>query len=126
MLGLTSEAALARLRARADLFVMPNLPIPGDMEGFGIVMLEAAAYKVPTVAADLEGIRDVVDETTGARVPAGDANAFAATIQRLWADPAHRSALGEGARQRAMGLGWRHVAGRYVAALADARANRGR
>ncbi len=126
VLGLTSEAALARLRAQADLFVMPNLPIAGDMEGFGIVMLEAAAYGVPTIAADLEGIRDVVDETTGVRVRAGDADAFATAIRDLCSDRARRTKLGEGARQRARGLGWDHVAERYVTALTDARAKRGR
>jgi glycosyltransferase involved in cell wall biosynthesis len=46
----------------ADLLVMPNVAVPDDMEGFGIVALEAASCGLPVVASDLEGIKDAVDE----------------------------------------------------------------
>jgi len=59
-LGRISEAELAELYRRGQMFVMPNIVVPGDMEGFGVVMLEAGACGLPTLAADLEGIRDVI------------------------------------------------------------------
>lgn len=50
----------------ANLFVMPNVRIAGDMEGFGIVCIEASAAGVPVVAANIEGVRDaVIDGQTG-------------------------------------------------------------
>ena len=60
LLGRMGDAELTQLYQCADVFVMPNIPIPGDMEGFGIVMLEAAMNGLPAVAARLEGIREVI------------------------------------------------------------------
>ena len=83
LLGTIPEQALVALYARADLFVMPNVVVPGDMEGFGLVALEAGACGVPTLAAELEGIRDVVTEgVNGLFAPSGDAAAFAERIAR--------------------------------------------
>jgi phosphatidyl-myo-inositol dimannoside synthase len=44
----------------ADLFLMPNIPVPGDMEGFGVVILEANEARTPAIASALEGIQDVI------------------------------------------------------------------
>ncbi len=55
------------------------------------------------VASDLPGWSDVVQqEETALLVPAGDADALAAAIQRLRDDEALREKLGTNARQRAM------------------------
>jgi phosphatidylinositol alpha-1,6-mannosyltransferase len=87
-LGKISEEELVELYRRGNLFVMPNIVVPGDMEGFGIVMLEAGACGLPTLAADLEGIRDVIDEgVNGWFAPTEDADAFATRIQELLDDP---------------------------------------
>lgn len=86
-LGQVSEQELSRAYAAADLFVMPNVTHQGDMEGFGLVALEAGAHGVPVVAADLEGISDaVVPGRTGTLVKAEDADLWAATIQELFDD----------------------------------------
>src|SRR5690606_1075671 len=55
VLGQVSEAMLLSLFRGSDLFVMPNIHVPGDLEGFGVVMLEAGICGLPIVAADLEG-----------------------------------------------------------------------
>ena len=65
----------------ADVFVMPNIPVTGDMEGFGVVILEANEARKPVVASDLEGIRDVVcDGRNGYRIQPYDAHQFARGI----------------------------------------------
>jgi phosphatidyl-myo-inositol dimannoside synthase len=70
--------------AAADLFVMPNIPVEGDMEGFGIVLLEANRAGVPAVASDLEGIRDVIEPgENGYRVAHGQPDQFAQTIDAV-------------------------------------------
>ena len=45
-----------------DVFVMPPLDLPNDIEGFGIVYLEANACGVPVVAARTGGVPDAVRE----------------------------------------------------------------
>jgi phosphatidyl-myo-inositol dimannoside synthase len=68
----------------ADLFVMPNIRVAGDMEGFGIVMLEANIAGTPVVASNLEGIRDVIsDGENGYKISPGDALAYAKRIDDL-------------------------------------------
>ncbi len=58
----------------ASVFVMPNVPVPGDMEGFGIACIEAAVRGVPVAAARIEGIVDaVIEGKTGRLFSAGDA-----------------------------------------------------
>lgn len=119
LLGRLSEPMLATLYAGADLFVMPNVPVAGDIEGFGVVMLEAGLAGLPTVAADLEGVRDVIrDGQNGALVPSGDAAAFADAILRYRADrDALVSASCAATRFTAENFGWSAIADRYVEVL---------
>lgn len=79
--GKQPDSVLNFAYSAADLFIMPNIPVAGDMEGFGIVLLEANRVGVPAVAADLEGIKDVIEQgVNGYRVPSGDAREFANRI----------------------------------------------
>jgi glycosyltransferase involved in cell wall biosynthesis len=74
LLGQVPEQDLVHAYAAADLFIMPNVRQQGDMEGFGLVALEAGAHGLPVAAADLEGIRDaIVVGHTGELFPSGDA-----------------------------------------------------
>lgn len=121
LLGLVDERTLMALYRRADLFVMPNIVVSGDMEGFGVVMLEAGACGLPTLAADLEGIRDVItDSQNGYLRPSGDAEAFAASIRQLDRDRAALLALSDRAirfvRDR---FSWPAVAVQYVGAMRE-------
>ena len=49
LLGFTDDEQLARLYAAADVFVFPLIETKGDVEGFGMVAIEAAAHGTPTV-----------------------------------------------------------------------------
>ncbi len=53
LLGRITDEHLALLYRGADLFMMPNIPVPGTMEGFGVVMLEAGMGGLPVIAAKL-------------------------------------------------------------------------
>lgn len=65
----------------SDIFIMPNISVDGDIEGFGIVALEAGAAGLPVIASNLQGIRDaVIDGQTGYLVEEGDPNDFIAKI----------------------------------------------
>jgi glycosyltransferase involved in cell wall biosynthesis len=117
LLGRTSDDVLRDLYNGSDVFVMPNIRVPGDMEGFGRVLLEAALCELPVVATGIEGITDaVIDGENGTLVAERDPDAFAAAVRAVLADPA--AAHQAGARARAYTLehyAWDHVADRYLA-----------
>lgn len=82
--GRMSEEVLKNAYAAADLFIMPNIPVAGDMEGFGVVLLEANIQGTPAVASDLEGIKDVIMQgENGYRIPNRDAEAFTRKIDEV-------------------------------------------
>ena len=123
LLGQVSEEVLRTLYRGGDLFVMPNIHVPGDIEGFGVVMLEAGLCGMPVLAANLEGISDVVSEgQNGELVPSEDAEAFAAAVLRRRADrTALAAASSAAARYTAAHYSWAAIADRYVQLLGSHR-----
>ena len=86
-----------------DVFAMPCRTRRGglDVEGLGIVYLEASAAGLPVVGGDSGGAPDaILDGETGYVVPGGDVAAVAGRLIQLLADPAAARALGE------KGLAW--------------------
>lgn len=82
LLGKTDFETLKILYNSADIFIMPNIKVKGDMEGFGIVALEAAACGLPVVASDIEGIKDAVLEgKTGFLIQEKNAEEFIRKIR---------------------------------------------
>lgn len=70
------QALTAAYRA-ADVYVFPVLDLPGDVEGFGMVAIEAAAHGLPTVGFSVGGVPDaVIDGKTGSLVDSGDYTGF--------------------------------------------------
>ena len=118
-LGRLSEEDLLTLYRGADLFVMPNIPVAGDMEGFGVVMLEAGLCGLPSVAAALEGIRDVITEgVNGHLVPSGAADAFVRAILPYHATPSALTAASKRAYQHvADTFSWQAIAKQYTSVL---------
>jgi phosphatidylinositol alpha-1,6-mannosyltransferase len=83
LLGRVSDECLKALYNVADVFLMPNVRVPNDIEGFGLVAVEAASCGALVVASDLEGISDaVVNGKNGYLVPAEDASAYTTVITR--------------------------------------------
>lgn len=90
-LGQVTQEDLSQTYAAADLFVMPNMRQQGDMEGFGLVVLEARAHGLPVLASDLEGIRDaVVQGRTGTLLPPEDAEQWTESVLRFLDDQTKR------------------------------------
>lgn len=118
-LGRISDDNLARLYRGADLFVMPNIPVEDDMEGFGIVLLEAGQCGTPAVAAQLEGIQDVITEgENGHLVAPQSPDAFAnAILQYRRAPDALTDAAKRAAKHTIDTFSWSAVADLYVSAL---------
>jgi glycosyltransferase involved in cell wall biosynthesis len=81
-------------------------------EAFGLVLVEAGMHGVPSVASAVGGIPEVVEDgRTGLLFPSEDVEGLHRALQRIVADPALRSRLGEAARERAFA---RHTAARMT------------
>lgn len=77
------------------------LCLPSYREGFGTVVIEAAALGVPTVGTQIYGLVDaVVDGVTGLLVPPRDVAALADAMRRLLDAPERLAHMGQAARQR--------------------------
>ncbi|MSQ66770.1 MAG: glycosyltransferase [Gammaproteobacteria bacterium] len=99
LLGPVSDATRNLLLNTVDVFVQPNIPVPGDMEGFGIAVLEAAGCGRPVVAAALEGLLDAITPNENGLLVAPAAARWIATLNALLADPQARHDLGAHAAQ---------------------------
>jgi len=77
------------------------LCLPSYREGFGTVVIEAAACALPAVASQIYGIVDAVENgRTGLLHAPGDVLALVEQLHRLVADPDLRRSLGAAARER--------------------------
>jgi phosphatidylinositol alpha-1,6-mannosyltransferase len=117
--GSIADDELPTWYSLGDVFVMPSRSEPPDVEGFGIVFLEAAACERPVVAARAGGIPDAVAEgVSGLLVAPGDAAGLANALCELLSDPARRADLGRRARERVLAeLSWDAIANATFAAL---------
>ena len=99
--GVPSEE-LAAHHAMADVFAMPCRTRGAglDVEGLGIVFLEASATGVPVVAGRSGGAPESVrDGETGLVVDGWDVGAVAAAVGDLLADPDRAAAMGRAGRR---------------------------
>ncbi len=100
LLGRVSDTLLIDLYRGADIFVMPNIPIANDAEGFGFVGIEAASYELPVIATTCEGIPTAIHDTKNGRlVEPRDAHAMTTQIIEWIQHPTERQAFGIAAAQ---------------------------
>lgn len=115
--GWVRGAAKLRLLAGARVVVVPS-----RHETFGMVALEALATATPVVAFDIPGLREVVPDGTGWRVPAFDVPALAARIREVCGDAELATTAGKAGRVFAEDFDWDVLAARqdevYRSALA--------
>jgi phosphatidyl-myo-inositol dimannoside synthase len=99
--GPVPAAELPAHYAAGDVFAMPCRTRRGglDVEGLGIVYLEASATGLPVVGGDSGGAPDaILDGETGYVVPGRDSGALAGRLVALLTDPAGARAMGEKGR----------------------------
>lgn len=96
LLGVTSKPQ--EYMAAADIFCLPSY-----REGFGSVIIEAAACGVPAMASAIYGLTDAVEDgKSGCLHPVGDVATMARLLRAFARDSDLRSSMGGYARQRAM------------------------
>ena len=119
--GEVGEDALAAHYAAGDAFAMPCRSRWADLEveGLGLVYLEAQACGRPAIAGDSGGAPEaVVPGETGFVVPGRDHRALAARLTELLGDPGRARAMGDAGRRFVeAGHRWDDVVARYRAML---------
>jgi phosphatidylinositol alpha-1,6-mannosyltransferase len=110
--GKVENAVLPEYYAACDVFVLPNRDDGGDIEGFGIVFLEAAATCKPTIGGRTGGVSEAVkDQETGLLVSGTDVSELVQAIGRLSGQPALRAQMGSAGRERvSRGFSWDRAA----------------
>jgi phosphatidyl-myo-inositol dimannoside synthase len=124
--GEVSEEELPLHYAAGDVFAMPcRSRFAGlEVEGLGLVFLEAAACAKPSVAGDSGGAAEaVLDGETGLVVDGRHAGAVAEAVAGLLADPLRAQAMGKSARARVeRSYTWPRIAERLAGWLRQASA----
>ena len=110
-----SHDELDALYAHAEIFVLAPCEVDGDVEGFGLVFLEAAKAGLPIVATRSGGVEDAVLEGKNAFLcPPGDVSCLSAAMHRILRDPALRGRMSEASRAFAGRMSWEVQIPKYV------------
>jgi len=111
LLGKVDDETLKLAYNSSDVLVMPNIKVEGDMEGFGIVALEAASCGVPVVASALEGIKDAIKNgENGFLVESYNVQVFVNVIEKLLEDDEEREEFGKRAKKLTLeNYGWEKI-----------------
>lgn len=119
-LGAISRKDLALCYSLADVFIMPSRQLKnGDVEGFGIVYLEANIYGKPAIGGRSGGVPEAIDDgKTGILVDPENAEEIAQAAIRLLTDSAYAQALGSRGAQRVREeFNWKKQAGKIIEAI---------
>jgi len=122
-IGEVTDELLPRVYNIADVFIMANRVMPGsnDVEGFGIVFLEANACEVPIIGGRSGGVPDAInDGVTGLLIEGHSQQDVADALIRVLTDSALARALGRAGRERVCKhLAWAHSAKRINSLVND-------
>lgn len=117
MLPPCDDATLTAAYRAADAYVFPVLDLPGDVEGFGMVAIEAAAHGLPTIGFRVGGVPDaIVDGTSGSLVAPMDYAGFAAQVDH-WLTRSGESQVQAQCLAAATAFGWDRFGERLRALL---------
>jgi glycosyltransferase involved in cell wall biosynthesis len=112
--GFRTKQALRSAYTAADALVMPS-----RYEGMPMVILEAKASGLPTIAADFRGARELIPEGTGLVLDDSTATGFAAAFDALVRDRARLAVMWDGARHDAVQrFDWERIVDALCAQLA--------
>ncbi len=116
LLGRVTQNDLLILWHTCDIFVQPNIEVTGDMEGFGISVIEAAACKIPVIVSDLEGLKDAIkNNESGFSVEHENKDAWLNKIKQILSPDFNK----EGFTKKASSYivknnSWEHITKEYI------------
>lgn len=112
--GLAFEEII-QLYHHAELMLMPNIPVEGDMEGFGLVALEANLCGCPVIASRLEGITSaVIDGKNGWLMTPCNSKEWVDSIKKALDNDDLRNELSQSAKQYVLNnFSWNRMTDQY-------------
>ncbi len=119
LFGWVDREVLLDLFSLCDVFVLPAIHVPGDMEGFGIVLAEANAAGKPVVSSKIGGIPDAVQDGKSAiLVEPEDWKAFTQAVLQLLGDEELRNEMGTKGREYVREeLDWQVIEEKFLSAV---------
>jgi glycosyltransferase involved in cell wall biosynthesis len=116
-LGLQARVTMhgASAKPQAALAQIDLLVLPSEAEGFGLVLIEAMAAKIPVIATNVAGIRDVVQHRkTGLLVPVANPGAIADAILEIsMNEPLRAKLVRKGYEDVTARFSWKKVMEQY-------------
>jgi len=105
----------------SDIFLMPSITTKKDIEGFGIVFLEANYFKVPAIGTKAGGIVEaIIDNETGLLINSNDLNELIEKILFLLDNEKIRKDFGENGYKRVVEeFQWKNIVNDYIALFED-------
>ncbi|HET7307466.1 MAG TPA: glycosyltransferase family 4 protein [Gammaproteobacteria bacterium] len=117
---ISDDTDLAALYRNSDVLIVPLVPQRDDVEGFGMVAVEAAAHGLPTAGFNVDGLPDAVENgQSGLLVPPGDYEALADAILMMTGDATSTGITATTCRSHAEGFAWQCYNRRLFEICAD-------
>jgi phosphatidylinositol alpha-1,6-mannosyltransferase len=118
-LGSCSSELRNKYYKLCDTFIMPSVTQKNNIEGFGIVFLEANFYKIPVIGTRTGGmVEAIIDGETGLLVNPNDLDDLIKKILRLYNNKEFREKLGEKGYNRVIKeFTWEKLVGDYIQAF---------
>ena len=107
-----SDAEMIQCYQQCDIFILPNRTVGRDIEGFGMVLVEAQACAKPVIAGNSGGTAEtMLLEETGLIIDCTQPELIAQTLSTLLGDPEKCKQMGENGRKHVeQHLGWKMIA----------------
>ncbi|MFT5387698.1 MAG: glycosyltransferase involved in cell wall biosynthesis [Candidatus Omnitrophota bacterium] len=97
----------------SDLFILPSIN-----EGFGLVVVEAMAAKLPVIATNVGGVPEILtDNINGKLIPPNNAQSLADAILSLMNDTKRLKVIGEANQNKALSLFTKEIMQQKVTTL---------
>ncbi len=98
--GVPDDDELVQCYQQCDLFVLANRQVDWDIEGFGIVLIEAQACGKPVIAGVSGGTLETLEPgRTGELIPCETPDELTRVVSEFLVDPERRHRFGARARQ---------------------------
>ncbi len=115
-LGKVSDKELVRLYHTCDIFLLTPRNVDFNVEGFGLVYLEANACGKPVIGTYGCGAEDaIINGYNGLLVPQSNPGKTAEAVEYLLNNPEEAQKMGDNGRKRAEELSWGNITKRIIA-----------
>lgn len=122
LLGSVNDIELSHAYFSADAMIFPVLDLPGDVEGFGMVAVEAAAHGLPTIGFHVGGVSDAVAQgRSGWLLPSGDYDLLSRRVIDVMGSTVRLSP--QDCREHAEKFSWRIFETRLLSVIDDVQAD---